>query len=100
MQLLDQWKLERFKNNNASVRTAISQFTLRIEKSEPWYSSQNAFETLGAKRVKKLRNNRIRVAIKGGEIRCVLLIEYREGIAYVRWIGFHKDYDKIDPHTI
>ncbi len=38
--------------------------------------------------------------IKGNDYRLVTAIDYRRGIVFIKWIGAHKDYDKIDVRTV
>lgn len=38
--------------------------------------------------------------IKGNQYRLVVAINYDYGIIYVRFIGTHRDYDRIDAATI
>jgi len=45
-------------------------------------------------------NNRITFNIKGNTYRLVVAINYDFGIIYIRFVGSHKDYDKIDTTTI
>jgi mRNA interferase HigB len=41
-------------------------------------------------------NNRVVFNIVGGNFRLVVKFAYRTQIGYVRFIGTHKEYDKID----
>lgn len=45
-------------------------------------------------------NNRVVFNIKGNQYRLVVVIQYQHGIIYIRFIGSHQDYDKIDAATI
>lgn len=45
-------------------------------------------------------NNRVIFNIKGNTYRLVVAINYDFGIIYIRFVGSHKDYDKIDTTTI
>jgi len=45
-------------------------------------------------------NNRMIFNIKGNTYRLVVAINYDFGIIYIRFVGNHKDYDKIDTTTI
>jgi mRNA interferase HigB len=38
--------------------------------------------------------------IKGNDYRLVTAIDYRRGIVFIKWLGAHKDYDKIDARTV
>jgi mRNA interferase HigB len=44
--------------------------------------------------------DRVVFNIKGNEYRLVTAIDYRRGIVFIKWLGSHKDYDKIDVKTV
>ena len=52
------------------------------------------------KNVSIVANNRVIFNIKGNEYRLVVAINYDYEIVYVRFIGSHKGYDKINVTTI
>ena len=45
-------------------------------------------------------NDRVVFNIKGNEYRLIAAINYRKQIVWIRFIGTHKAYDKIDAKTI
>ena len=45
-------------------------------------------------------NNRVVFNIKGNDYRLVVAINYDYGIVYIRFVGTHAEYDKIDVTTI
>ena len=45
-------------------------------------------------------NNRVIFNIKGNDYRLVVAINYRQGIVYIRFVGSHQAYDRIDASTI
>lgn len=47
-----------------------------------------------------LKNRRVVFNIKGNDYRLIVAIAYRLGIAYVKFIGTHAEYDKIDAETV
>jgi mRNA interferase HigB len=47
-----------------------------------------------------LGNNRVVFNIKGNHYRLVVAIRYDYGIVYIRFVGTHQEYDKIDASTV
>ena len=45
-------------------------------------------------------NDRVVFNIKGNDYRLIVLILFRKGKAFIRFVGTHKQYDKIDAKTI
>ena len=49
-----------------------------------------------------LKNNRLYIDVKGNNIRVILSMNYGKNTGFLKWIGWHKDYDKLGNkiHTI
>jgi mRNA interferase HigB len=47
-----------------------------------------------------LADNRVVFNIKGNKYRIIAAVQYNFGLVYIRFVGTHKDYDKIDAATI
>jgi len=60
-----------------------------------WQKPQDVVDTFGSKRVDILKNDRVCIDIAGNHLRVILKINYGWSIGYVRWIGWHKDYDSL-----
>lgn len=45
-------------------------------------------------------NNRVVFKIKGNAYRLVVAVQYQFGIVYIRFIGTHAEYDRIDAATV
>jgi mRNA interferase HigB len=45
-------------------------------------------------------NNRVVFNIKGNDYRLVVAVRYDRGLMYVRFVGAHRQYDRIDIETI
>ena len=45
-------------------------------------------------------NNRVIFNIKGNDYRLVVIVEYQQGRLFIRFVGTHAEYDRIDPETI
>lgn len=45
-------------------------------------------------------NNRVIFNVKGNDYRLVTMIEYLRGVVYIRFVGTHREYDKVDVTVI
>ena len=72
-----------------------------------WYQETNGVEWKNPKQIKKeypnasfLADNRVVFNIKGNKYRLIVKINYDYKIVWVRFIGTHAEYDKIDATKI
>ena len=49
---------------------------------------------------KALNGERVRFAIHGGNYRLIVAFDFRFGVGFVKFIGTHAEYDKIDALTV
>lgn len=47
-----------------------------------------------------LKNRRVVFNVKGNDYRLIMAIAFKLGIVYVKFIGTHADYDKINAETV
>jgi mRNA interferase HigB len=47
-----------------------------------------------------IAHNQVVFNIKGNRYRLVIVVVYKNGIAYIRFVGTHTEYDSIDAATI
>lgn len=45
-------------------------------------------------------NNRVVFNIKGNHYRLVVVVIYQHGVVYIRFVGTHEEYDRIDATTV
>ncbi len=72
-----------------------------------WYAEASRATWKSPAEVKETHRNASFVAgdrvvfnIKGNDYRLIVAMRYRQQIMYVRFIGTHRDYDKIDASTV
>ncbi len=72
-----------------------------------WFQETNSVEWKNPKQIKKeypsasfLADNRIVFNIKGNKYRLIVKINYDHNILWVRFIGTHAEYDKINATKI
>ena len=47
-----------------------------------------------------IANNRVVFNVKGNQYRLIVVIQYQHGIVYIRFVGTHQEYDRIDAARI
>ena len=74
---------------------------------EAWFHEALAARWEGPKEIKSrypsadiLPGNRVVFHIKGNSCRLIVKIHYNTGIVFVRFVGTHADYDKVDASTL
>lgn len=67
-------------------------------KQAVWQSPDDIRQTYVT--VSIIANNRAVFNLRGNNYRLIVAINYSAGIVYIRFIGTHTDYDKIDAATI
>ncbi len=72
-----------------------------------WYYEASQSEWSGPAAIKKnypsvsfLANNRVVFNIKGNKYRLIVKINYDYGMVWIRFIGTHAEYDKVDANEI
>lgn len=63
-----------------------------------WQTPQDVKDQIGSASL--CGNNRVVFNIGGNKYRLVVEMQYRAGIAWVKFVGTHKRYDEIDVETI
>ncbi len=63
-----------------------------------WYNSNNVKQTYPSASI--LKNDRIVFNVKGNSYRLVVKCNYEKQWIFIRYIGTHAEYDKIDATTI
>lgn len=67
-------------------------------KSAEWRTPNDIKEFYATKNI--LKNSRVVFNIKGNDYRLVAMINYARQWLFIRFVGLHKEYDKIDANTI
>ena len=55
---------------------------------------------LAAPNAKILNGERARFEIAGGNFRMIVALDFARGIAFVKFIGTHAEYDRVDALTV
>jgi mRNA interferase HigB len=63
-----------------------------------WQSPLDAVNSFS--KAKALNGERVRFQVAGGDYRLVVAFDWRRGIAFIKFIGTHAAYDRIDALTV
>lgn len=88
---------EFYQKHNITEEPLRAWYTL--VKHEEWEKPQDVVDCFGAASVDILSNDRVCIDVKGNNLRIILRINYQSQTCFIRWLGWHKDYDKLG-HTI
>ena len=97
MRIFTEQALKEFAERNPSSKTALQVWCKVVRKSE-WRSLSDIKDTFNS--VDYVGNQRFVFNIKGNEYRLVAEVKFSIGFVYIRFIGTHNDYDKIDCKSI
>jgi len=97
MRIIARRTLREFYTAHADSKSAL----------EAWFHEVKAANWAGPQDIKQrypsadiLPGNRVVFNIKGNTYRIIIKIHYNTGIVFIRFVGTHADYDKIDASSI
>ena len=93
MRIIAKKTLREFWEKHTDVRQALQAWYADIQKAN-WKSPadiKNEYQNASF-----LANNRVVFNIKGNQYRIIVVIQYEYSIVYIRFVGRHAEYDRID----
>jgi mRNA interferase HigB len=97
MRVITKRKLIEYWNANPDAKSALREW-LATTRHATWTTPQDIKATHAS--ASFLPNNRVVFNIKGNKHRLVVVIAYKRGVVYIRFVGTHAEYNKIDALTI
>lgn len=97
MRIIAKRTVAQFGDKNPAARASLEHW-LRVTNVAIWTSTndvQSAFS-----KAKVLNAERVRFEVAGGDSRMICAFDFRREIAFVKFIGAHADYDRIDALTV
>lgn len=93
MRIFTEKPLKLYAENHPEAKTALQDWICKV-KSAKWNSFSDIKETFNS--VDYVGNQRYVFNIKGNDFRLVVVIQFKPQFVYVRFIGTHAEYDRID----
>lgn len=97
MRIISRRTLKEFWEKHSDVEGALKTWHTRVKRAQ-WKTPSDV--KMDYRNASFIENNRVIFNIKGNSYRLVTAIHYQSGIVYIRFIGTHNAYDKIDASTI
>ena len=97
MRIISRKKLREFWERHPDARQALQAWYADVKYAN-WQTPadiKNVYRNASI-----VPNNRAIFNIKGNKYRLVVVVQYQYGIVYIRFVGTHQEYDKIDAATI
>lgn len=97
MRIFTEQTLQEYSETQPDSKVALQEW-VSIVKQSTWTCFADIKKTFN--NVDSVGNQHYVFNIKGNSYRLVVVIKFTVKFVYIRWIGAHKDYDKIDCSTI
>ncbi len=92
MRIISFRKLREFFEQDQNSRVALQDWYKRTTRAE-WEDFADVKKTFGS--ADSVGNSRYVFNVKGNHYRIVTIVLFQIKRVYIRWVGTHKDYDKI-----
>ncbi len=97
MRVIARSTLVDFWTDHPETKAALERW-LKIVKAAHWASTE---DIQGASpKAKVLNGERVRFEVAGGNYRLIAAFDFRRQVAFVKFIGTHAAYDRIDALTV
>ncbi len=97
MRLIAQSTLAAFAERHPQSAASLMHWR-RIAKAAAWTNVSEVQADFS--KAKALNGERVRFEVAGGDFRLVVAFDFRRSIAFIKFVGTHADYDKIDALTV
>ena len=97
MRIISKSKLIEYYTKEPKAKTALEEWYEKTKKSE-WTCFADIKNTFNS--VDAVGNQRYVFNIKGNKYRLIVVVKFTIGHVFIRFVGTHSEYDKIDASTI
>ena len=97
MRLIARSTLAEFGDRHPETRPSLAHW-MSVTKAAAWMNTNEVRASFS--KAKVLNGERVRFEVAGGDYRMIVAFDFPRGIAFVKFIGTHADYDRIDALTV
>jgi mRNA interferase HigB len=85
------------RKDHAALKAAVDAWFAEVKKAE-WSSTADVKRLYGSASI--VSAERIVFNIKGNDYRLIVAVDFEKRIVWIKWIGTHADYDRIDAREV
>lgn len=85
------------RKDQAALKAALDAWFSEVRKAT-WKSSAGVKQLYASASI--VSADRIVFNVKGNDYRLVVSVDFEKGIVRIKWLGTHRDYDKIDVRSV
>jgi mRNA interferase HigB len=97
MRVIARNSLIEFADRHSAAATPLDRW-YRLVRAAHWASTDDVQRA--APKAKVLNRERVRFEVAGGRYRLVAAFDFGRNVAFVKFIGTHAEYDRIDALTV
>jgi mRNA interferase HigB len=97
MRVIARSTLVAFGERHPATKPSLTHWQ-SVAKAAGWASVVDVQATFS--KAKALNGERVRFEVAGGDFRMIVAFDFRRAIAFVKFIGTHAEYDKVDALTV
>jgi mRNA interferase HigB len=97
MRIIARNKLIAFWSKHPTTEASLRHWH-EVAGAAGWQSSLDVVADFS--KAKSLNGERVRFEVAGGDYRMVVAFDWKRSIAFIKFIGTHAEYDKIDALTV
>ena len=97
MRIIARHTLVEFYRKHPATKAPLEHW-YQVAKASEW---KTPLEVTGSfSKAKVVSEHRVRFEVQGGNFRMIVAFDFVRGIAFIKFLGTHAEYDKIDAETI
>ncbi|QHD67418.1 type II toxin-antitoxin system HigB family toxin [Sphingobium yanoikuyae] len=97
MRIIARKNIVEYAAKHPTTRPALIHW-LSIAEPAEWSCTNDVIADFS--KAKTINGERVRFEISGGDYRLIVAFQFRRKIAFVKFIGTHAEYDRIDAATV
>ncbi len=97
MRVIARNRLAAFWERHPAAKASLTHW-LTVACDADWADADEAQRAFS--KAKTLNGERVRYEVAGGDYRLIVAFDFRRRIAFIKFIGSHADYDRIDALTV